>query len=94
VEPRTVASVSDPTHVHSNKESSMFLRYALTAALILGSSAPVFAAKGFWIVRGPDKKCTVVEKEPMATETTITKVGKDVYVTREEAESDLAVVCK
>jgi hypothetical protein len=30
----------------------------------------------------------------MATETTITKVGKDVYVTREEAESDLAVVCK
>jgi hypothetical protein len=30
----------------------------------------------------------------MATEITITKVGKDVCVTREEAESDLAVVCK
>jgi hypothetical protein len=30
----------------------------------------------------------------LATETTITKVGKDVYVTREEAEADVALVCK
>jgi hypothetical protein len=45
-------------------------------------------------VRGPDKKCTVVETEPSATQTTVTRVGKDVYVTREEAESDMAVVCK
>jgi hypothetical protein len=35
-----------------------------------------------------------VETAPAATETTITKVGKDVYVTREEAEADVAVVCK
>jgi hypothetical protein len=67
-------------------------------ALIVGCAAPAFAGKGFWkgfwIVRGPEKRCTVVETEPMATEITITKVGKDVYVTREEAESDLAVVCK
>jgi hypothetical protein len=55
---------------------------------------PAFAAKNFWIVRGPDKKCTVVETEPMASETTVTKVGKDVYVSREEAEADVAVVCK
>lgn len=72
----------------------MYLRYALAAALIVSSAAPAFAAKGFWIVRGPDKECTVVEKEPSATETTITKVGKDVYVTREEAEADVAVVCE
>jgi len=57
-------------------------------------AAPAFAGKGFYIVRGPDKKCTVVETAPMATETTVTKVGKDVYVTREEAEADVAVVCK
>jgi hypothetical protein len=72
----------------------MYLRHALAIALILGCATPAFAAKGFWIVRGPDKKCTVVETEPMATETTVTKVGKDVYVTREEAEADVAVVCK
>jgi uncharacterized protein YlzI (FlbEa/FlbD family) len=29
-----------------------------------------------------------------APETTITRVGKNVYVTREEAEADVAVVCK
>ena len=72
----------------------MYLRHALALALIIGCTVPAYAAKGFWIVRGPDKKCTVVETEPMATETTVTKVGKDVYVTREEAEADLAVVCK
>jgi hypothetical protein len=72
----------------------MNLRHILALALILGCAAPAFAAKGFWIVRGPDKKCAVVETEPSATETTVTRVGKDVYVTREEAEADVAVVCK
>jgi hypothetical protein len=42
----------------------------------------------------PDKKCAVVDTEPMATETTVTRVGKNICVTREEAEADLAVVCK
>jgi hypothetical protein len=72
----------------------MYLRHALTVALIVGCAAPAFAGKGFYIVRDPDKKCTVVETAPMATETTVTKIGKDVYVTREEAEADVAVVCK
>ena len=72
----------------------MYLRSVLAVALIVGCAAPAFAGKGFCIVRGPDKKCVVVETEPSATETTITKVGKDVYVTREEAEADVAVVCK
>jgi len=72
----------------------MYLRSVLAVAIIVGCAAPAFAGKGFWIVRGPDKKCVVVETEPSATETTITKVGKDVYVTREEAEADVAVVCK
>jgi hypothetical protein len=31
---------------------------------------------------------------PSTTETTVTRVGKNVYVTREEAEADMAVVCK
>jgi hypothetical protein len=70
------------------------LKYALTAALVFAFAAPAVAGKGFWIVRGEDKKCVVVETEPMASETTVTKVGKNIYVTREEAEADLAVVCK
>jgi hypothetical protein len=72
----------------------MYLRSVLAVALIVGCANPAFAGKGFWIVRGPDKKCVVVETEPSTTDTTITKAGKDVYVTREEAEADVAVVCK
>jgi hypothetical protein len=74
-------------------EASMY-KYALTAALIFAVASPAIAAKGFWIVRGADKKCTVVETEPSATETTVTRVGKDVYVTRKEAEADMVMVCK
>jgi hypothetical protein len=57
-------------------------KYVLAAALIVGCTLPAFAEKGFYIVRGPDKKCMVVETPP--TETTV-RVGKNVYVTREEA---------
>ena len=35
-----------------------------------------------------------VDVVPVSTETKIEKIGKDVYVTREEAEADIAVVCK
>ena len=69
-------------------------KYVLTAALIVGCILPAFAASQFFIVRGPDKKCMVVDVAPGATETKIEKIGKDVYLTRKEAEADLAVVCK
>jgi hypothetical protein len=67
-------------------------RYVLAAALIVGCTLPAFAEKkGFYIVRGPDKKCMVVETPP--TDITV-RIGKDVYTTQEEAEADVAVVCK
>ena len=55
-------------------------KYVLATALIIGCTLPAFAEKGFYIVRGPDKKCMVVETAPSATETTVTRVGKNVYV--------------
>jgi hypothetical protein len=69
-------------------------KYALAAALMVGFTLPAFAEQGFYIVRGPDKKCVVVDVAPGATETTVEKIGKDVYITREEAQADIAVVCK
>ena len=39
-------------------------KYVVAAALIVGCTLPAFAAKGFYIVRGPDKKCTVVDVAP------------------------------
>ena len=69
-------------------------KYVVAAALIVGCTLPAFAAKEFYIVRGLDKKCMVVDVAPVTTERKIEKIGKDVYITREEAEADLAVVCK
>jgi hypothetical protein len=66
-------------------------RYFLATALLVAFAGSALAQE-FFIVRGPDKKCKVVEKRP--TETTIVVIGDKAYVTREEAERQLKVVCK
>jgi hypothetical protein len=68
------------------------LKYALPIAIALGVAAPAFAQTEFFIVRGPDKKCKVVETRPK--DTTVTIIGDRAYVTREEAQKQLTVVCK
>jgi len=67
------------------------IKYVLSTALLLGATAPAFAAE-FYIVRGPDKKCQIVETRP--TYKTMVVIGNKAYVTREEAQKQLAVVCK
>ena len=67
------------------------IKYVLSTALLLGATAPAFAAE-FYIVRGPDKKCQIVETRP--TDKTIVVVGDKTYVTRDEATKQMAVVCK
>ena len=67
------------------------IKYALTAALLIGATAPAFAAE-YFIVRGPNKKCQIVEKRP--TEKTMVIIGDKAYVTRDEAQKQMAVVCK
>jgi hypothetical protein len=67
------------------------IKYALPLAILVGSAAPAFAAE-YYIVRGPDKKCKVVETRP--ADTTVVVVGDKTYVTKEEAEKQLTVVCK
>ncbi len=67
------------------------IKYVLSASLVVGLTLPAFAAE-YFIVRGPDKQCRVVEKRP--TEKTIVVVGDRAYVTKEEATKQVAVVCK
>ena len=67
------------------------IKYVLGAALLVGATAPAFAAE-FFIVRGPDKKCQIVEKRP--TDTKIVVIGNKAYVSRDEAQKQLSVVCK
>ena len=67
------------------------IKYVLTATILLGSVTAATAAE-YYIVRGADKKCKVVEKRP--TEKTVVVVGDKAYVSREEATKQVAVVCK
>jgi hypothetical protein len=67
------------------------LKYVLPLALLVGATAPAFAAE-FYIVRGADKKCTIVEARP--ADKTMVVVGDKAYVTRDEATKQMAVVCK
>ena len=67
------------------------IKYLLTGTILLGSVTAVSAAE-YFVVRGPDKKCKVVETRPK--EKTVVVVGDRAYVTREEATKQLAVVCK
>jgi hypothetical protein len=67
------------------------LKYVLAASIVVGSVAPVLAAE-YFIVRGPDKTCKVVEARP--TDKTVIVIGDKAYVTREEATKQVAVVCK
>ena len=65
-------------------------KYILALIIAAGVVSPALA--DFYIVRGPDKKCKVVETRP--TDKTMVVVGDKAYVTREEATKQLAVVCK
>jgi hypothetical protein len=67
------------------------IKYVLPLALLIGATAPAFAAE-YFIVRGPDKKCQIVEKRP--TEKTMVVIGDKAYVSRDEAQKQLTVVCK
>jgi hypothetical protein len=61
------------------------------ASLIVGFAAPAMAQE-YYIVRGPDKRCRVVETRP--TDQTVVVIGDKAFVSRDEAERQVRVVCK
>jgi predicted S18 family serine protease len=67
------------------------MKYILPLALVLSVATPAFAAE-YYVVRGPDKKCKVVESRP--TDKTMVVVGNKAFVTREEADKQVTVLCK
>jgi hypothetical protein len=66
------------------------LKNVLAATILAGSVAPVLAAE-YYVVRGPDKKCKIVETRP--TDKTVVVIGDKAHVTRDEATKQMAVVC-
>ena len=67
------------------------LKYVLSTGLVVGLATTAFAAE-YFIVRGADKKCQIVETRP--TDTKIVIMGNKAYVSRDEATKEMAVVCK
>jgi hypothetical protein len=71
-------------------ETFMSYKFLLITVILLTFADPALA--NWWIVRAADEKCLVVDIEPSGKD--VTKVGKDVYQTREQAEADVKGLCK
>ena len=63
-------------------------QYIVVVALVIGLTIPAMAADHRGLYRG----CRIVNIAPHYTQTTIRK-GKRVYVTREVAKQDMAIIC-
>lgn len=68
----------------------MKTKILIAAALVVSFAAPAFADE-FYVVRdATTKKCTIVDKKPTVTTTTV--VGGTTYKTRTEAETGMKTV--
>lgn len=67
------------------------MRKFIILASLVAMASPAIAAE-YYIVRGPDKKCRVVETRP--TDKTVVVIGDKAYVSRDEADRQVKVVCK
>ena len=62
----------------------------LSLIIVLDATGSVFAANEFYIVRGPDRHCTVMDKRPS---TVLSAVGDTSYKTLEEAQAAIQRIC-
>ena len=69
----------------------MKFRTIAAGALIMGFVTPALAADEFYVVQDvKTKKCTIVDKKPTTTTTTI--VDNGVFKTRSEAETGMKTI--
>ena len=62
-------------------------------AVVLMFSASNSALASWWLVRSSDGKCLVVDIEPTDKDKNVTKIGKDVYQSADQAEADAKLLC-
>jgi len=70
----------------------MMPKALLAAVLLVAACDTAFA--NWWIVRASDGTCLVVDIEPTGKNKGVTKIGKDVYQTPDQAEADVKRLCK
>jgi hypothetical protein len=69
----------------------MTSKILLIVVLLFAFADPALA--DWWIVRSSDDTCLVVDIEPRGNDKAVTKVGKEVYATSEQAEADVKKFC-
>jgi hypothetical protein len=71
------------------------VKYALTAAIVLGFAGAALAANAsqFVIIKDKNKHCRVVEKSLVSEEDLGMQIGKQAYPSEEEANIDVKVIC-
>jgi hypothetical protein len=67
------------------------MKSALTGLLLTAMASPALAAEFYIVQDTTTKRCTIVDKRPTVTTTTIVGDGK-VYQTRAEAETAIKTV--
>jgi SepF-like predicted cell division protein (DUF552 family) len=68
-------------------------RLLASIAVVLMCSTANPALASWWLVRSSDGKCLVVDIEPTNKDKTVTKIGKDVYQSPDQAEADAKQIC-
>jgi len=71
----------------------MKLRIVTAAVILAAMSLPAIAADEFYVVQDvKTKKCTIVDKKPTDTSTTVVSPSGTIYKSRTEAESGMKTV--
>ena len=71
----------------------MNVKAIVAASLLAAFITPAFAADEFYVVQDvKTKKCTVVDKKPVDTTTTVVSPSGTIYKTRSEAETGMKSV--
>jgi hypothetical protein len=71
--------------------STAMIKSILVLGALVVTTAPAFADE-YYVVRGPDKECRVVETRP--SDSTIVQIGPVAFATRDEAERERVVLCE
>jgi hypothetical protein len=75
------------------EEEDMTFKTIAAASLIVAFVTPALAADEFYVVQDvKTKKCTIVDKKPVDTTTTVVSPSGTVYKSRTEAEAGMKTV--
>lgn len=70
----------------------MRMQIALAGAMLVATALPALAQTTFFVVRGPDRHCQVVDQRPTTKEMTVVNPNGTTYTTRVEAMNAMKTI--